>query len=103
MQKICFLPSCSRSCVANSQLDWYHETAKQYVDVLPVRFSSAYLNELETSLEDASEHIDCPCLAQLLIAILMFADDIALFSYSPRGLQHQLNIHRSSVLHEVSR
>ena len=53
---------------------------------------SLYLDELEALLEHASEHIDCPCLAQLLIAILMFADDIALFSYSPRGLQHQLNI-----------
>ena len=53
---------------------------------------SLYLDELETLLEDASEHTDCPRLAQLLIAILMFADDIALFSYSPRGLQHQLNI-----------
>ena len=53
---------------------------------------SLYLDELETLLEDASEHIDCPRLAQLLIAILVFADDIALFSYSPREIQHQLNI-----------
>ena len=53
---------------------------------------SLYLDELEALPEDASEHVDCRRLAQLLIAILMFADDIALFSYSPRGLQHQLNI-----------
>ena len=53
---------------------------------------SLYLDELEAMLEDASEHIDCPCLAQLLIAILIFANDIALFSYSPRGLQHPLDI-----------
>ena len=64
---------------------------KQGCPASPLLFS-LYLDELETLLEDASEHIDCPRLAQLLIAILMFADDIALFSYSPRGLQHQLNI-----------
>ena len=70
---------------------------KQGCPASPLLFS-LYLDELETLLEDASEHIDCPRLAQLLIAILMFADDIALFSYSPRvlqgprGLQQQLNI-----------
>ena len=64
---------------------------KQGCPASPLLFG-LYLDELETLLEDASEHIDCPRLAQLLIAILMFADDIALFSYSPRGLQHQLNI-----------
>ena len=64
---------------------------KQGCPANPLLFS-LYLDELETLLEDASEHIDCPRLAQLLIAILIFADDIALFSYSPRGLQHQLNI-----------
>ena len=57
----------------------------------PLLFS-LYLDELEALLEDASEHIDCPSLAQLLIAMLMFADDIALFSYSSRGLQHQLKV-----------
>ena len=64
---------------------------KQGCPATPLLFS-LYLDELETLLEDASEHIDCPRLAQLLIAILMFADDIILFSNSPRGLQHQLNI-----------
>ena len=64
---------------------------KQGCPASPLLFS-LYLDELETLLEDASENIDCPRLAQLLIAILMFADDIALFSYFPRGLQHQLNI-----------
>ena len=58
---------------------------KQGCPASPLLFS-LYLDELETLLEDASEHIDCLRFAQLLIAILMFADDIALFSYSPRGL-----------------
>ena len=57
---------------------------KQGCPASPLLFS-LYLDELETLLEDASEHIDGPRLAQLLIAILMSADDIALFSYSPRG------------------
>ena len=64
---------------------------KQGCPASPLLFS-LYLDELETFAEDASEHIDCPRLAQLLIAILTVADDIALFSYSPRELQHQLNI-----------
>ena len=33
-----------------------------------------------------------PRLAELLIAILLFADDIALFSYTTKGLQRQLDI-----------
>ena len=32
------------------------------------------------------------CIAEILLAILLFADDIALFSYSHRGLQRQLDI-----------
>ena len=66
----------------------------------PLLFS-LYPDELVALLEDASEHINCPRLAQLLFAVFMFADDIALFSYSPKGWQHQLD--RTSVLHEVSR
>ena len=40
----------------------------------------------------ASEEIDCPRIAEILLAILLFADDIALFSYSHRGSQRQLDI-----------
>ena len=50
------------------------------------------IDELETLLEEASEETDCPRLAEPLIAILLFADDIALFSYSSKGLQRQLDI-----------
>ena len=39
----------------------------------------------------ASEETDCPRLAEILIAILLFADDIALFSYS-QALQCQSDI-----------
>ena len=33
-----------------------------------------------------------PQIADIVLAILLFADDIALFSYSPAGLQKQLDI-----------
>ena len=56
--------------------------------VSPLLFS-LYLDELESLLEEASEETDCPRLAEILIAILLFADDIALFSYSQKGLQRQ--------------
>ena len=55
-------------------------------------FFSLYLDELEALLCDAADETDCPRLAQLLMAILLFADDIALFSYSEKGLQRQLDI-----------
>lgn len=64
---------------------------KQGCPLSPLLFS-LYLDELETLLEEASGETDCPRLAELLIAILLFADDIALFSYTTKGLQHQLDI-----------
>ena len=50
-----------------------------------------YLDELETLLESCHE-IDAPRIAELVLAILLFADDIALFYYSGTGLQKQLDI-----------
>ena len=50
-----------------------------------------YLHELERMLENASD-IDAPCIADVLLAILPFAVDIIRFSYSPSGLQKQLDI-----------
>ena len=39
-------------------------------------------------LKEAKDHIDAAMLLQSLVAILRFADDIALFSYSAKGLQY---------------
>ena len=64
---------------------------KQGCALSPLLFS-LYLGELETLLEEASGETDCPRLAVLLIAILLFADDIALFSCTTKGLQRQLDI-----------
>ena len=64
---------------------------KQGCPLGPLLFS-LYLDELESLLEEASEENDCPRLAEMLIAVLLFADDIALFSYSQKGLQRQLDI-----------
>ena len=64
---------------------------KQGCPLSPLLFS-LYLDVLETLLEEASGETDCPRLAELLIAILLFADDIALFSYTTKGLQRQLDI-----------
>ena len=50
------------------------------------------LDELEALLCNAADETDCPRLAQLLIAMVLFADDIALFSYSEKGQQWQLDI-----------
>ena len=47
-----------------------------------------FLDELENLLE-ASPGIDGPRLADILLAILLFADDIALFSYPASGVQKQ--------------
>lgn len=64
---------------------------KQGCPASPLLFS-LYLDELEQLLENAHAEIDCPRLQSLLVAILLFADDIAMFSYSRRGLQRQLDI-----------
>lgn len=64
---------------------------KQGCPLSPLLFS-LYLDELESLLKEASEETDCPRLAEILIAILLFADDIALSSYSQKGLQRQLDI-----------
>ena len=45
---------------------------------------SLYLDELEALLE-ASKEIDCPRIAEILLAILLFADDIALFPIHQRS------------------
>ena len=59
---------------------------KQGCPLSPLLFS-LYLDELESLLEEASEETDGPRFAEILIAILLFADDIALLSYSQKGLQ----------------
>ena len=56
----------------------------------PLRFSLDF-GKLEILLDKASEQTDCPRLAELLIAIHLVADEIALSPYSPEGLQRQLD------------
>ena len=51
-----------------------------------------YLDELEKLLEEAAPDVDCPQIADIILAILLFADNFALFSYSAAGLQKQLDI-----------
>ena len=52
-----------------------------------------YIDKIEAMLQAAKDSIDVPrLLGEIIVAILLFADDIALFSYSPQGLQAQLNI-----------
>ena len=53
--------------------------------VLLAPFSSACIDEVETLLGSCPE-IDAPCVAELVLAILLFAGDVALFSYSVPGL-----------------
>ena len=62
---------------------------KQGCPAGPLLFN-LFLDELEALLE-ASEEIDCPRIAEILLTVLLFADDIALFSNSHRGLQRQLD------------
>ncbi len=69
---------------------------KQGCPAGPLLFS-LYLDELEKLLEEAAAGIDCPMLTGMILAILLFADDIALFSYSALGLQKQLDILSSFV------
>ena len=51
-----------------------------------------YIEELEASLKAKGDRIDAPKLLQTLVSILIFADDTALMSYSPSGLQNQLSV-----------
>ena len=64
---------------------------KQGCPASPLLFGP-YIDALETLLQAASQEIDAPTLLHALVAILLFADDIALLSYSPEGLQKQLDI-----------
>ena len=64
---------------------------KQGCPASPLLFG-LYIDDIEALLKEARDDIDAPTLAQQLVAILLFADDIALLSHSPEGLQRQLNI-----------
>lgn len=64
---------------------------KQGCPASPLLFG-LFIDEIEALLKTASDDIDAPRLLQVMVAILLFADDIALLSYSPAGLQNQLSI-----------
>ncbi len=63
---------------------------KQGCPASPLLFG-LFLDAFDNLLE-ASPGNDAPHLADILPAILLFADDIALFSYSASGLQKQLDV-----------
>ena len=67
---------------------------KQGCPASPLLFG-LYIDKIEQLLRDAKDDIDAPMLLQCVVAILLFADDIALFSYTHHGLQSQLNILQS--------
>ena len=64
---------------------------KQGCPASPLLFG-LYIDELERILIASEDTIDAPSLYAKLLPILLFADDIALFSYSPEGLQAQIDI-----------
>ena len=64
---------------------------KQGCPASPLLFG-LFIDELEARLEAGNDLNDAPELLGTLIAVLLFADDIALMSHSPSGLQHQLSI-----------
>ena len=63
---------------------------KQGCPASPLLFG-LYIDALEALLKEEAGDIDAPTPGSMLVAVLLFADD-ALFSYSPRGLQKQLDI-----------
>ena len=64
---------------------------KQGCPASPLLFG-LYIDELEALLRADADRIDAPKLLDILVATLLFADDIALMSHSPAGLQYQLSI-----------
>ena len=63
---------------------------KQGCPLSPTLFG-IYIDELEAFLREHIQESDGCYLHQVLIYILLFADDIALLSSSPEGLQRQLD------------
>ena len=63
---------------------------KQGCPASPLLFG-LYIDAVEELLKKDVDTIDAPTLGSMLVAILLFADDIGLFSYSPQGLQKQLD------------
>ena len=78
-----------KACVCTSEASNLFDCSirvKQGCPLSPLLFT-LYLDGLESQLEEASDKIDCPHLAEILITVLLFADDIAQVSYSQKGGQ----------------
>ena len=73
-------------------LDFIRSTigVKQGCPLSPT-LSGIYIDELESFLQEHIQDTDGCLLHQVLISILLFADDIALIASSQEGLQRQLD------------
>jgi hypothetical protein len=64
---------------------------KQGCPLSPTLFG-LYIDKIETRILQMSDHSAFPELGGIKIPLLLYADDLAIFSHSPDGLQKQLDV-----------